>query len=103
MQYKNTSFLRKKDDKLLNLLYMKIIDAVEDMINRFPNDYIFTYSDFNIEVGEANTIVQTLKRLAAQGKIQKLSKGKFYKARKTELGLSQTVGGTPQTVQFQNS
>ncbi|GHV34827.1 hypothetical protein FACS1894178_3120 [Bacteroidia bacterium] len=39
-------------------------------------------------MGEENTVVQTLKRLAVQGKIQKLAKGKFYKARKTELGLS---------------
>jgi hypothetical protein len=70
---------------------MKVIDIIEDKINRFPNDYIFTYSDFSIEVGETNTIVQTLKRLAVQGKIKKLSKGKFYKPRKTEFGISKPV------------
>jgi hypothetical protein len=67
---------------------MKIIDIIEDKINRFPNDYVFTYSDFSIDIGDTNTIVQTLKRLTEQGKIQKLSKGKFYKPRKTEFGIS---------------
>jgi len=67
---------------------MKVIDIIEDKISRFPNDYVFTYSDFSIDVGDTNTIVQTLKRLAIQGKIQKLSKGKFYKPRKTEFGMS---------------
>lgn len=67
---------------------MKIIDVVEDRINKFPKDYVFTYSDFNIEVGDTNTIVQILKRLSEQGKILKLSKGKFYKPRKTEFGIS---------------
>jgi hypothetical protein len=67
---------------------MKVIDIIEDKINRFPNDYVFTYGDFSIDVGDTNTIVQTLKRLAVQGKIQKLLKGKFYKPRKTEFGIS---------------
>jgi len=66
---------------------MKIVNIIEDKINRFPKDYIFTYSDFNIDVGDKNTVVQTLNRLAAQGKILKLSKGKFYKLRKTEFGV----------------
>jgi hypothetical protein len=65
---------------------MKIVDIIEDKINRLPKDYIFTYSDFNIEVGDKNTVVQTLNRLAVQGRISKLSKGKFYKPRKTEFG-----------------
>jgi hypothetical protein len=67
---------------------MKVIDIIENKINRFPNDYVFTYSDFSIDIGDTNTIVQTLKRLTEQGKIQKLSKGKFYKPRKTEFGIS---------------
>jgi hypothetical protein len=39
-----------------------------------------------MEVEDKNTVVQTLNRLAVQGKILKLSKGKFYKPRKTEFG-----------------
>lgn len=66
---------------------MKIIDIIEDKIKRFPKDYIFTYIDFNIDVGDKNTVVQTLNRLAAKGKVLKLSKGKFYKPRKTEFGV----------------
>ncbi|MDL2239342.1 DUF6088 family protein [Bacteroidales bacterium OttesenSCG-928-K03] len=66
---------------------MKIIDIVENKINRFPKEYVFTYSDFVDEVEDANTIVQILKRLSTQGKILKLSKGKFYKPRETEFGV----------------
>lgn len=66
---------------------MKIIDIIEDKINRLPKEYVFTYSDFSIDVGDENTVVQTLNRLATQGKILKLSKGKFYKPRKTEFGV----------------
>jgi hypothetical protein len=70
----------------LSYLQMKIIDIIEDTIKRFPKDYVFTYSYFSIDVGDKNTVVQTLNRLAKQGKISKLSKGKFYKPRKTEFG-----------------
>jgi hypothetical protein len=65
---------------------MKIIDIIEDKIDRLPKDYVFTYSDFSIDVGDKNTVVQTLNRLVKQGKISKLAKGKFYKPRKTEFG-----------------
>ena len=66
---------------------MKIIDFIENRINRFPRDYVFTCSDFVIEVVDKNTIVQALNRLVEQGKISKLAKGKFYKPRKTEFGV----------------
>jgi hypothetical protein len=66
---------------------MQLIDIIEDKIGRFPKEFVFTYSDFSIEVGDKNTVVQTLNRLAAQGDIVKLSKGKFYKPRKTQFGI----------------
>jgi len=66
---------------------MKTVDIIENKIKRFPKEYVFTYSDFNSEVEDKNTVVQTLNRLAVQGKISKISKGKFYKPRKTEFGI----------------
>jgi hypothetical protein len=66
---------------------MKIVDIIEDRIKKFPKEFVFTYSDFNIDVNDKNTIVQSLNRLAKQGEISKLSKGKFYKPRKTEFGV----------------
>jgi hypothetical protein len=65
---------------------MKIVDIIEDKIDKLPKDYIFTYKDFNIDVGNQNTVVQILNRLTKQDKILKLSKGKFYKPRTTEFG-----------------
>ena len=50
---------------------MKIIDTIEDRINKFPKDYVFTYSDFNIEVKDENTVERTLNRFVTQGKISK--------------------------------
>ena len=69
---------------------MKIVDIIENKINRLPNDYIFTFKDFSLDIGEKNTVVQILNRLAVQGKISKFSKGKFYKQRKTEFGSLKT-------------
>ena len=67
---------------------MKTVDIIEDRINKFSKNYVFTYSDFSVEVEDENTVERTLNRLTKQGKISKLSKGKFYKSRKTEFGIS---------------
>jgi hypothetical protein len=65
---------------------MKIIDILEDRINRFPKGYIFTYLDFEVDVKRKETVVQALNRLLAEGKIAKFSKGRYYKSQKTEFG-----------------
>ena len=65
---------------------MKVIDIVENRIKRMPNGYVFTCSDFDIEVEHQDTIRKTLNNLVRKGKITKLSKGKFYKPQTTEFG-----------------
>jgi hypothetical protein len=65
---------------------MKIIDNIENTINRLPKGYIFTYSDFITEVNNQETIIKSLNRLSKTGKILKLSKGKFYKPEKSVFG-----------------
>jgi hypothetical protein len=65
---------------------MKIVDILEDKIDRFPKGYIFTYAEFDIEVKRKETVVQALNRLVAEGKIAKFSKGRYYKPQKTEFG-----------------
>lgn len=65
---------------------MKIAELVANTIDRLPSDYVFTCADFNVEVKQKNTVVKALNTLATAGKITKLSKGKFYKPRRTQFG-----------------
>ncbi len=65
---------------------MKVIDNILFMINRFPKGYVFTYTDFISEVNNNESVIKTLNRLSKAGKIEKLSKGKFYKPEITEFG-----------------
>lgn len=65
---------------------MKITDIVINKINRFKSGYIFTYSDFNIQVDKVEALKKTLSRLVASGKIVRLSKGQFYKPEISEFG-----------------
>ena len=68
---------------------MKVSEKIANTIDRLPVDYIFTYSDFDIEVSSKDAVVKALNRMAASGKISKVSKGKFYKPRKTQFGALQ--------------
>jgi hypothetical protein len=66
---------------------MKTVDNVLIKIERFPNGYVFTYEDFMNEVNGREAVIKALNRLAAAGRIAKLSKGKFYKAESTPFGI----------------
>jgi len=65
---------------------MKVIDIIENKIDKMPLNYIFTYSDFVIENKCTSSIIKSLNKLSKEGKISKLAKGKFYKFRKTKYG-----------------
>src|SRR5690554_6173949 len=68
---------------------MKTTDIISFKIDRFPKGYIFTYEDFNIDVNKKEAAIKALNRMAASGKISKLSKGKFYKPEVTPFGVLQ--------------
>ena len=68
---------------------MKVSEKVANTVDSLPVDYIFTYSDFRIEVKSKYAVVKALNRMVASGKISKLSKGRFYKPRKTPFGVLQ--------------
>ncbi|MGH9948208.1 MAG: type IV toxin-antitoxin system AbiEi family antitoxin domain-containing protein [Pyrinomonadaceae bacterium] len=55
-------------------------------IDRFPKGYVFTYGDFNADVRKREAVIKALNRMAAAGKISKLSKGKYYKPESTQFG-----------------
>jgi len=65
---------------------MKTTDYIAFIIDRFPRGYVFTYVDFTTEVNKKEAIIKALNRMAASGKISKLSKGKFYKPENTVFG-----------------
>lgn len=82
-------FFYEKLDKLhifVEMIFMKISDNVKCKINKLPRGYVFTYRNFVSEVNVGEAVVKYLNRMAASGKINKLSKGKYYKPKKTVFG-----------------
>ena len=65
---------------------MNISKEIRKKIVVFPYDYVFKASDFEMESQNQSAVVKALNRMAATGEISKLSKGKFYKPRKTQFG-----------------
>lgn len=68
---------------------MKVTDYITYTIDRLPKGYVFTYSDFVTEVNKKEAVIKALNRMAASGKISKLSKGKFYKPETSIFGTLQ--------------
>lgn len=58
-------------------------------IDRLPKGYVFTYTDFTAEVNKKQAVIKALNRMVASGKIDKLSKGKYYKPESTPFGKLQ--------------
>jgi hypothetical protein len=65
---------------------VKITDYISFTIGRLPKGYVFTYADFTTEVNKKEAVIKALNRMAAAGKINKLSKGKFYKPESSAFG-----------------
>ncbi|MCK5028135.1 MAG: hypothetical protein KAR57_00780 [Bacteroidales bacterium] len=65
---------------------MKVSEYVLDKVNRFQVGYVFTYTDFNLPVNNTDAVMKALNRMVKSGKIRKLSKGKFYKPKKSQFG-----------------
>jgi len=65
---------------------MKTSEYIEDKINKLPKGYVFTYMDFMNEVDRREAIIKHLNRMATSGKINKLSKGKYFKPQETVFG-----------------
>lgn len=68
---------------------MNVTDYISYIVDRLPKGYVFTYKDFLNKVDQKEAIIKALNRMAATGKIEKLSKGKFYKAEKSPFGKLQ--------------
>lgn len=65
---------------------MKVAELVNNKIDRFPEGYIFTYADFDIDIEKESALKVALYRLVKSGKIKRLSKGRFYKPKAGLVG-----------------
>ena len=68
---------------------MKTSEYIAFTIDRLPKGYVFTYADFSKEVTRKEAVIKALNRMVASGKIDKLSKGKYYKPENTPFGKLQ--------------
>ncbi len=61
-------------------------ETIRNTINRFAAGYVFTTSDFPIDVSKQATVNKVLNNMVAAGQIRRLSKGRFYKPQILEKG-----------------
>ena len=66
---------------------MNITSQVKKKIEEFPEGYVFTSSDFDLDLQYQTAIGKALNRLVKSGEIEKLAKGRFYKPQKTQFGI----------------
>ncbi len=55
-------------------------------VGRLPVGYVFTYKDFNVPGSNKESVIKALNILLSKGKINKISKGRFYKPEKSFFG-----------------
>lgn len=68
---------------------MEVTEHIRNTIDRLPRGYIFTYKDFDVDVNKKEAIIKALNRMVDSGKIEKLSKGKYFKPEKNPFGTLQ--------------
>ena len=74
---------------------MIIGEDIKKQISDTPDGVILTIGDFNVDMRYQGALVKALNRLVDQGTLQRLSKGKYYKPRKTIFG---TLKPTPEEI-----
>ena len=66
---------------------MVVASEIRNKIDSFQTGYVFTMSDFDLEPSNEMALAKLLSRLAASGEIVRISKGKYYKPKKTVFGV----------------
>jgi len=61
-------------------------NTIRTSINRFPFGFVFTPSDFPIDINKQASVNRILNNMVVAGEIRRLSKGRFYKPKMTEFG-----------------
>ena len=70
---------------------MIIGDEIKRKISATPDGVILTIGDFDVEMQYQGALVKALNRLVGRGTLTRLSKGKYYKPRKTIFGTLKPV------------
>lgn len=65
---------------------MVITREVQKRIESFQPDYVFTYQDLGLPAEHSGSVIKMLNRLASEGVIAKISKGRFYKPKRSVFG-----------------
>lgn len=65
---------------------MNVAAQIRQAIKGFPAGYIFTLSDFSVNPENELAVAKLLSRMTANGELQKVSKGKYYKPKQTAFG-----------------
>ena len=66
---------------------MKISENRLLQLEKIPDDRVFGYADLKIGENQFLSAAKAIERLQKKGVIQKLSKGKFYKPKKSVFGI----------------
>ena len=65
---------------------MKLTEIIALRLDRLPRGYVFSYRDLSQGVDQQEALIKALNRMAASGRIAKLSKGRFYKPEQSPFG-----------------
>ena len=65
---------------------MTTAKKIEQIVSEIPEDFVFTYRDLGLISENSANVVKKLNRLAEKGVISKLSKGRFFKPKKSMFG-----------------
>lgn len=65
---------------------MIIAGKIKQRIDTFPLGKVFTIADFDVERNYCGALVKSLNRMANQGLLLRLSKGKYYKPQQSVFG-----------------
>lgn len=71
---------------IIQKYYMLQSKTIEQVVNSFRTDYVFTYRDLGLPPESSANVIRKLNRMADTGVIQRLSKGRFYKPKQTMFG-----------------
>ncbi len=69
---------------VLFLYHMRTSAEILNVISKFKDGYVFTYDELSFETEKTNAVIIALNRLVKEGKLRKLSKGRYYKLQMTE-------------------
>jgi hypothetical protein len=66
---------------------MKVSDYIEKQVGSMKAGKVFTYEDILRDPGDREAVIKALNRMAQNGKLNKLSKGKYYRPEKSIFGI----------------